>query len=57
MFTDQVNKLRQYFQNNYTKAGLKALIVLWAIVVAFVAVFLIDNEWVLAGILAWEILP
>lgn len=50
-------KVRKYFHENYTKAGLKALIVAWALTVAFVAVFLVDNEWILAGILAWEVLP
>jgi len=49
--------LRQSFANDYTAAALKTLIVVWAITVALLALFVIDNKWVLAGMLAYEVLP
>lgn len=35
---------------------LKTLIILWALFVIGLALW-IDNPWLLAGILAWEVLP
>jgi hypothetical protein len=40
----------------YSVVALKTFIIAWALLV-IVAALWIDNKWVLAGLLAWEILP
>jgi hypothetical protein len=50
------DKIRQSFYEDYTASILKTLIILWALVVIVLALS-IQEKWVLAGILAWEILP
>ncbi len=50
-------KIRQAFYEDYTVTGLKVAIVAWAIVVSIAVIFFIDNKWLLAGILAYELLP
>lgn len=40
----------------YSVFALKTFIIAWALLV-IVAALWIDNKWVLAGLLAWEILP
>ena len=52
-----VDKVRQYFYDDFTAAALKTMIVLWAIVVILLVVFVVHNKWILAGILAYELLP
>ena len=52
-----VKKIQQAFYEDYTASSLKLLIVLWAIFIIFLVLFVVDNKWVLAGILAYEILP
>lgn len=52
-----VDKVRRSFHEHYTASSLKVLIVTWAILVILVTVFVVDNPWILAGILAYEILP
>ena len=49
-------RVRREFYKDFTRAGLKAAIIVWAIFVIVLA-FLIDNKWILAGILAYEVLP
>lgn len=50
-------KIRQEFYEDWTQASLKAAIVLWALFIIFLVIFVVDNKWILAGILAYEILP
>jgi len=52
-----INRLQTSFADNYTASTLKALIVLWALLVIVLALFVVDNPWILAGILAYEVLP
>ena len=52
-----IEKIRQDFYEDYTAATLKTLIVLWAIGVILLVLFVVDNKWLLAGILAYEVLP
>ena len=35
---------------------LKIIIIVWALVIIGLALY-IDNPWILAGMLAWEVLP
>lgn len=44
------------FSENFTRAGLKAIIILWALFIIVLAL-IVDNSWLLAGILAYEVLP
>lgn len=50
-------EIRASFYEDWTQASLKAAIVLWALFIIFLVIFVVDNKWVLAGILAYEILP
>ena len=52
-----VDKAQRKFSEQYTASSLKALIVMWAILVIIVTIFFVDNPWILAGILAYEVLP
>lgn len=56
MLKDIFNKIRELASQDLTLFGLKALIIAWALFVILLTV-LIDNKWILAGILAYEILP
>ena len=49
-------KFRQDVYDEYSVFALKTFIIAWALLV-IVAALWIDNKWLLAGILAWEILP
>ena len=51
-----IKRLQAAFYQDMTTASLKAAIVVWALFVIVLAL-LIDNPWVLAGILAYEVLP
>jgi len=44
------------FYDNFSLFGLKAFIVLWALFVIVLAMR-INNKWLLAGIIAYEVLP
>jgi hypothetical protein len=48
---------RNNLAEGHTETWLKTAIVLWALGVTIVAVFIVHNKWLLAGILLWEILP
>ena len=54
---DTWQHVRQSFYDDFTLAGLKTIIVLWALFIIFVVLFVVDNKWILAGILAYEVLP
>ena len=54
---DTWNSVRQSFYDDFTVASLKTMIVLWAILIIFLVLFVVDNKWILAGILAYEVLP
>lgn len=56
MFADVAKRLQNYAASNYTEMGLKALIIAWAVMVIILAA-VVKNKWLLAGLLAWEILP
>lgn len=49
--------VRQSFYEDFTATSLKTIIVLWALMVIFLVLFVVDNKWLLAGILAYEVLP
>lgn len=51
-----IKRLQAYFFHDYTASALRVLIILWALFV-IVLVLCIDNKWILAGILAYEVLP
>lgn len=57
MFKHTFRSIREHFQNDFTTATLKTLIVLWALFVIVLVLFFVDNKWLLAGILAYEVLP
>ncbi len=49
-------EVKQWFYEDYTVNVLKSLIIAWCLLVIVVTIF-VDNKWVLAGILAYELLP
>jgi len=48
--------VQKHFAENFTASALRVLIVLWALFVIGLALST-DNVWLLASILAYEILP
>jgi len=52
-----IKGIRQAFYDDFTAASLKIMIVLWSITIIILVVFFVDNKWLLAGILAYEVLP
>ena len=56
MLDQFIKRIRTAFYEDYTLVGLKTAIIVWALFV-IVLTLLIDNKWVLAGILAYEVLP
>jgi hypothetical protein len=51
-----IKQAQNAFATDLTTMMLRITIITWAIVVVLLALF-VDNKWLLAGILAWEILP
>lgn len=56
LFTDAKTKIQGEFARDYTVSSLRLLIIAWAVFVVVLAL-LVDNAALLAGILAWEVLP
>lgn len=54
---DLVKSYRKSLSNNFTVTSLKTMIVIWALFIIILTVFFVDNEWLLAGILLYEVLP
>jgi len=52
-----IEQTRRNFARDYTTTALKTMIVVWALLVIFATIFVVDNKWILAGILAYEVLP
>jgi len=50
-------RAQQSFYDDFTTATLKTLIVVWAVLIVLLVLFVVDNKWLLAGILAYEVLP
>ena len=50
------SNVQRSFYENFDLVGLKAFIIFWAFLVIVVALF-INNKWVLAGIIAYDVLP
>lgn len=53
---DTYKRVQNAFAENFTRAGLKALIIAWALFI-IILTLLLDNVWLLAGIAAYEMLP
>lgn len=51
-----IKNAQQAFAQDFSKSTLKALIIAVGIVLIGLGLF-VDNTWVLAGILAYEVLP
>jgi len=49
-------QVRSDFARDWTEAALRWTIIAWAIMVIILVLF-VKNKWILAGILAYEILP
>ena len=56
MISQFFGKIEKSFHDDFTLAGLKLIIILWAIGVILL-VLVINNKWVLAAIAAYEMLP
>ena len=56
MFRDLFNKVQKAASDDMNLTGLRALIIAWALFV-IVLTLTIKNKLVLAGILAYEVLP
>lgn len=48
--------VQKQFAEDYTTSGLKLLIIAWSFFVVVLAI-IIDNKYVLAALLAYEVLP
>ena len=53
---EMIKAFRNAANRDFTLLSLKTLIIVWAIFVIILAV-IVDNKWVLTGILAYEVLP
>jgi hypothetical protein len=53
---DLIKKLREELARDFTVTSLRLAITVWALLIIALA-WLIDNAWILAGILAYEVLP
>jgi hypothetical protein len=53
---DFIKRIQSEFARDFTLTGLRLAIVMWSIVIAISALS-INNKWILAGILAYEVLP
>lgn len=53
---EYIQQLQDYLARDFTTGALKILIIVVAVVLVFLAVA-VDNKWILAGILAYEVLP
>lgn len=56
ILTNFVQKAQRQFAEEMPSITLKVVIILWALFVIGLALW-IDNPWILAGILAYEVLP
>lgn len=56
VLTNFVQKAQRRFAEEMPSMTLKIVIILWALFVIGLALW-IDNPWILAGILAYEVLP
>jgi len=57
LLTEFIHHWRRSLTEDFTTTSLKTAIVVWAILVCIAVVFFIDNKWLLAGILLYEVLP
>lgn len=48
--------VRKQFEKDFSLAALRSMIIVWGLMIIGLAL-VIDNKWVLAGILAYEVLP
>lgn len=56
MMGELVERLQEKAYDDFSLVGLKAAIIILALILIFLALS-INNKWVLAGVLAWELLP
>lgn len=56
MMNDLASEIRESFNKDFSLALLKVLIIGWAFFIIGLALA-INDKWVLAGILAYEVLP
>jgi hypothetical protein len=57
LLTELMHRWRTALSHDFTATTLKAAIVIWAIFVCIMVIFFVDNKWLLAGILLYEVLP
>ena len=50
------NIVRESAARDLTLFGMRVFILIWALFVVLLS-FFIDNKWILAGIIAYEVLP
>lgn len=49
-------RVQEAFQRDFTQTSLRVVITLWALFIIALA-WIVDNNFLLAGILAYEVLP
>lgn len=54
---DRYRSIQASFARDFTATALKTIIVFWALFVIVLVIFFIDNKYLLAAILAYEVLP
>lgn len=53
---EYIRRMQAEFAKDFTLTALRVIIIVWCLIVIGLAL-VIKNKWVLAGILAYEILP
>lgn len=53
---EMIKAFREAANRDFTLVAMKTLIITWAVFVIFLTL-IVDNKWVLTGILAYEVLP
>lgn len=54
---DLLEDLKRHLTQDFTMTALKTIIVIWAILLVIFVVFYVQNKWLLAAILLYEVLP
>lgn len=57
LLTEAIHHWREALSANFTVTTLKTAIIVWCILIILLVLFFVDNKWLLAGILLYEVMP
>lgn len=57
LLTETLHHWREMLSDNFTVTALKTAIIIWCILIILFVLFFVDNKWLLAGILLYEVMP